>query len=139
MLNKIFSYYIGMKYLNPFSAWFTLNKEQIKNDYFKISSLSNELNVKTNQKAKQLWSNMTDVEKNEWKNKIEIIEEVKPQQLTKLVLKTPTVKKTKKYKKKTKKKGKKNLFKKRHSVKNNPAFLPPLINNNKRGPKLRNY
>ena len=82
---------------------------------------------------------MTDVEKNEWKNKIEIVEEVKPQQLNKLVLKIPKVKKEKKVKKakkKTKKKAKKSSIKKK-SVKNNPAFLPPLINNYKRGPKLR--
>ena len=100
-----------MIFMNPFNAWLKFNKAQIKSDYFKISSLmSNELNVKINQKAKQLWSNMTEIEKNEWKNKIEIVEEVKPQQLTKLVLKTPTgqkSKKSKKSKKKSKSKKKK--------------------------------
>jgi hypothetical protein len=130
--------------MDPFSAWFKFNKDQIKSNYFKITSLDDNLSVHLNQKAKQLWSNMTDVEKNEWKNKIEIVEEVKPQQLNKLVLKTPKVKvknpkktkKAKKAKKKTKKKAKKSSIKKK-SVKNNPAFLPPLINNYKRGPKLR--
>jgi hypothetical protein len=98
-----------MIFMNPFSAWFKVNKEQIKSNYFKITSLDNkQLNVQLNKKAKQLWSNMTDVEKNEWKNKIEIVEEVNPQQLTKLVLKTPNVKniaksnKSNKSKKKTK-------------------------------------
>jgi hypothetical protein len=86
-----------MKFMDPFNAWFEINKEQIKSEYFKITSLdSKQVNVQLNQKAKQLWSNMTDVEKNEWKNKIEIVEEVKPQQLNKLVLKTPKVKKAKK-------------------------------------------
>lgn len=126
-----------MIFMDPFSAWFKFNKDQIKSNYYKITSLDRkQLNVQLNQKAKQLWSNMTDVEKNEWKNKIEIAVEVKPTQLTKLVLKTPKGKKVKKVKKKTKKKAKKSSIK-RKSVKNNTAFLPPLINNNKRGPKLR--
>jgi len=128
--------------MDPFSAWFKFNKEQIESDHFKITSLNTtEVNVQINKKAKQIWSNMNNIEKNEWKNKIEIVEEVKPQQLNKLVLKIPKgkkekkAKKAKKVKKKTKKKAKKTPKKK--SVKNNPAFLPPLINNNKRGPKLR--
>ena len=90
-----------MTFMDPFSAWFKFNKDQIKSNYFKITSLDDkQLNVQLNQKAKQLWSNMTDVEKNEWKNKIEIVEEVKPQQLNKLVLKIPKVKKEKKVKRK---------------------------------------
>ena len=115
-----------MIFMNPFNAWLKFNKTQIKSDYFKISSLmSNELNVKINQKAKQLWSNMTDVEKNEWNKKIEIVEEVKPTQLTKLVLKTPNVKKIVKFKKKNKDKGKKELepvikkSKKKHKINKN--------------------
>jgi len=99
-----------MIFMDPFSAWFNVNKEQIKSKYFQITSLDNKhLNFQINQKAKQLWSNMTDVEKNEWNKKIEIVEEVKPTQLTKLVLKTPTGQKSKKDKKKNKDKGKKEL------------------------------
>lgn len=107
-----------MTFMDPFNAWFKFNKDQIESEHFKITSLDyTQINVQLYKKAKQLWSNMTDVEKNEWKNKIEIVEEVKPQQLTKLVLKTPKVKKIKKTKKvkkqkkpkKTKKTKKKNL------------------------------
>mgnify|MGYP005668850643 CR=1 FL=1 len=127
-----------MTFMDPFSAWFKFNKDQIKSDHFKITSLDRkQINVQLNQKAKQIWSNMTDVEKNEWKNKIEIIEEVKPQQLNKLVLKTPNVKTAKKAKKEkekakkssVKKKSVKKKSVKKKSVKNNPTFLPPLINN----------
>ena len=98
-----------MIFMDSFNAWFMENKDQIEIDYFKTISIDNkELNVQINKKAKQLWSNMPDIEKNEWKNKIEIIDEVKPQKLTKLVLKTPKVKKKKKTKKaKKSKKSKK--------------------------------
>ena len=89
-----------MIFMDSFNAWFIASKNQIETNYFKKISIDNkELKVQINKKAKQLWSNMPDIEKNEWKNKIEIIDEVKPQKLTKLVLKTPKVKKKKNTKK----------------------------------------
>ena len=97
--------------MDSFNAWFMENKDQIEIDYFKTISIDNkELNVQINKKAKQLWSNMPDIEKNEWKNRIQIIDEVKPVKINKLVLKIPILKKkTKKVKKNKKsKKSKKN-------------------------------
>ena len=98
--------------MDPFNAWFIANKDRIKTDYFKSISIDyKELNVQINKKAKQLWSNMTDIEKNEWKNKIEIIDEVKFNKINKLVLKPPILKKkTKKNKKVKKTKKSKNNF-----------------------------
>ena len=100
-----------MLFMDSFNAWFMENKDQIEIDYFKTISIDNkELNVQINKKAKQLWSNMPDIEKNEWKNRIQIIDEVKPVKINKLVLKIPILKKkTKKVKKNKKsKKSKKN-------------------------------
>ena len=62
-----------MNYLNPFSAWFETNNDQIKSDYFKETSLDNKvLKVEIMKKAKQLWRNLTPIQQNNWKNKIEI-------------------------------------------------------------------
>ena len=100
-----------MIFMDSFNAWFMENKDQIEIDYFKTISIDNkELNVQINKKAKQLWSNMPDIEKNEWKNRKQIIDEVKPTKINKLVLKIPILKKkTKKVKKNKKsKKSKKN-------------------------------
>ena len=42
-----------MIFMYPFSAWFKFNKDQIKSNYYKITSLDRkQLNVQLNQKAK---------------------------------------------------------------------------------------
>ena len=62
-----------MNYLNPFSAWFETNNDQVKSDYFKETSLDNKvLKVEIMKKAKQLWRNLTPIQQNNWRNKIEI-------------------------------------------------------------------